>query len=96
MAYKAHVWLTRRPGERRIDLGTIEVDPKPEWEAQVSFEYEGKPTQGLIDQIDPHDWETRPGIVPRIHVCLSEDKPSPGERPAKARLSLRQTSRRKL
>ena len=27
MPYKAHVWLTRRPGEGRIDLGIIDVDP---------------------------------------------------------------------
>src|SRR5437667_6426643 len=30
VAYKAHVWLSHHPGERRVDLGTIEVTPKPE------------------------------------------------------------------
>jgi len=70
--YKAHVWLTRRPGERRVDPGTIEVNPKPEHNVQIGFEYEGKPRRGLIDQIDPYDWEKRPGTIPRIHVRLSE------------------------
>ena len=71
VAYKAHVWLTHHAGERRVDLGTIEVTSKPEHDVQVSFEYEGKPRRGLIDQIDPYDWEKRPGIIPRIHVRLS-------------------------
>ncbi len=72
VAYKAHVWLTHHPGERRVDLGTIEVTPKPEHDVEVSFQYEGKPRRGLIDQIDPYDWEKRHGIIPRIHVRLSE------------------------
>ena len=72
MAYEARVWLTRRPGEGRIDLGIVEVEPKPERDVHVSFEYEGKRQRGLVDQIDPYDWEKRPGIVPRIHVRLSE------------------------
>jgi len=74
MAYEAHVWLTRRPGEGRVDLGIVEVEPKPERDAHVSFEYEGKPRRGLVDQIDPYDWEKRTGIVPRIHVRLTEDE----------------------
>ena len=72
MVYKAHVWLTRRPGEGRIDLGIIDVDPKPALHSPVSFEYAGKPKWGLIDQIDPYDWEKRPGTTPRIHVTLNE------------------------
>jgi len=72
MVYNAHVWLTRRPGEGRIDLGIIDVDPKPALHGSVSFEYAGKPKRGLIDQIDPYDWEKRSGTTPRIHVTLSE------------------------
>lgn len=72
MGHKAHVWLTRRPGERRIDLGTIEVEPKPEIDTRVSFEFEGKTEHGLVDQIDPYDWEKRSGIIPRIHVRIGE------------------------
>jgi hypothetical protein len=68
MAYKAHVWLTRR----RIDLGIIDADPKPERHRHVSFEYGGRRERGLVDQIDPYDWEKRPGTTPRIHVTLSE------------------------
>src|SRR5579862_4614466 len=70
MAYKARVWLTARPGEGRIDLGVVEVEPRPVHEERVRFEYEGKPQWGLVDQLDPYDWEKRPGIVPRIHVTL--------------------------
>jgi hypothetical protein len=72
MSHKAHVWLSRRPGERRIDLGTIEVEPKPEIDIHVSFEFEGKTVGGLVDQIDPYDWEKRSGIIPRIHVRIGE------------------------
>jgi len=74
MAHEARVWLTRRPGEGRIDLGVIEVHPTPEKDIHVSFAYEGRLRRGLVDQIDPHDWQKRPGIVPRIHVQLSEDE----------------------
>ena len=56
MAYKAHVWLTRRAGERRIDLGIVEVDVKPERDTHVRFEHEGKSERGLVDQIHPYDW----------------------------------------
>jgi len=72
MPYKAYVWLTYRPGEGRVDLGIIEVDPKPERDKHVNFEYAGKPKRGLVDQIDPYDWEMRSGTTPRIHVTLSE------------------------
>ena len=48
MAYEAQVWLTRCPGEGRIDLGIVEVEPKPERDAHVSFEYEGKPQPAVI------------------------------------------------
>ena len=72
MPYKAHVWLTSCPGEGRIDLGMVDVDPKPERHGIVSLEYAGKPKRGLVDQIDPYDWEKRPGTTPRIHVTLSE------------------------
>jgi len=70
MAYKARVWLTAQPGEGRVDLGVVEVDPKPVHEERVRLEYEGRPRWGLVDQLDPYDWEKRPGIVPRIHVTL--------------------------
>jgi hypothetical protein len=72
MPYKAHVWLTSRTGEGRIDLGIIDVDPKPALHRRVSFKYAGKPKEGVVDQIYPHDWEKRPGTTPRIHVALSE------------------------
>jgi len=72
MGYKARVWLTRRPGEGRIDLGIIDVNPKPERSGLVNFKYAGKPKLGLVDQIDPYDWEKQPGTTPRIHLTLSE------------------------
>ena len=72
MPYKAHVWFTPRTGEGRIDLGIIEVDPKPVVHGHVSFKYAGKPKQGIVDQIYPFDWEKRGGTTPRIHVTLSE------------------------
>jgi hypothetical protein len=74
MPYKAHVWLTPRTGEGRIDLGIIDVDPKPALHLRVSFKYAGKLKEGVVDQISPHEWEKRRGIIPRIHVTLSADE----------------------
>jgi hypothetical protein len=74
MAYKAHVWLTSRTGEGRIDLGIIDVDPKPALHGHVSFKYAGKLKGGVVDQIYPYEWEKRPGTTPRIHVTLSADE----------------------
>ncbi len=74
MSYKAHVWLTPRTREGRIDLGIIDVDPKPALHLRVSFEYAGKLKEGVVDQISPHAWEKRRGIIPRIHVTLSVDE----------------------
>ena len=61
-------------GRPRPKLHLFEVEPKPERDVHVTFEYEGKPQRGLIDQIDPYDWEKRPGTPPRIHVTLSADE----------------------
>jgi hypothetical protein len=72
MPYKAHVWLTPRTREGRIDLGIIDVDPKPALHLRVSFKYAGKLKEGVVDQTYPHEWEKRPGTIPRIHVTLSE------------------------
>jgi len=74
MPYKAHFWLTPRTGEGRIDLGIIDVDPKPALHLRVSFKYAGKLKEGVVDQISPHEWEKRRGIIPRIHVTLSADE----------------------
>ena len=38
----------------------------------IGFKYAGKLKRGLVDQIDPYDWDKRPGAIPRIHVLLSE------------------------
>jgi hypothetical protein len=63
---------TSGTGEGRIDLGIIDVDPKPALHLRVSFKYAGKLKEGVVDQISPHAWEKRRGIIPRIHVTLSE------------------------
>jgi hypothetical protein len=64
--------LTRRPGEGRIDLGIIDVDPKPERYSHISFECTGTWKRGLVDQIDPYDSEERPGTTPRIRLAFNE------------------------
>jgi hypothetical protein len=48
------------------------ADPKPERRGRFRFEYAGNPKRGLVNQIDPYDWEKRPGTTSRIHVTLSE------------------------
>ena len=73
MTYKVHVWLRPRTREGRIiDLGMIDVDPKPALRGHVSFKYAGELKMAVVDHIYPHDWETRPGTTPRIHVTPSE------------------------
>jgi hypothetical protein len=49
----------------------IDVDPKPALHLRVSFKYAGKLKEGVVDQISPHAWEKRRGIISRIHVTLS-------------------------
>ena len=71
VAYRAHVWLTHHPGERRVDLGTIEVTPKPEHELEVSFEY-GVNRGGVLSiRSTPTIGRRGPGSS-QIHVRLSE------------------------
>jgi len=54
------------------DLGATSVSPKPVRAELVHFHYKGRPSVGMVALIDPHNWERRPSIIPRIHVRMAE------------------------
>jgi hypothetical protein len=73
MGYKVHVYMKQPPSHVAIDVGEAELSLRPALLEQVSFEHQGKVETGLIERIDPPDWEKQ-GVVPDVYVVLS-----PGE-----------------
>ena len=70
MGYKVHVYMKRPPSHVAIDVGEAELSVRPTLVQQVSFEHEGKVETGLIERIDPSDWENL-GVVPKVYVVLN-------------------------
>jgi hypothetical protein len=70
MSYKVHIYVKRPPSPSAVDLGEMEITERPVLIQQVSFEHEGNKEIGVIEQIDPGDWETR-GVVPKIYIVLN-------------------------
>ncbi len=69
MAFEARV-LIKRPGhEIPMDIGVKEVEPRPIRFGKTTFTHDGKAQVGRIENIEPHDWEGRPGTVPWILVA---------------------------
>ena len=68
------------------DLGKISVSPKLARSEMVCFLYKGRPSVGMVALIDPYNWEKRPGIIPRVHVHMSEDEQPPKKSPAGTRM----------
>jgi hypothetical protein len=66
-------YMRQPPNRVAIDVGEAELGLLPGILQQVSFEHQGKVETGLIEEIDPPDWEKR-GKVPDVYVVLS-----PGE-----------------
>jgi hypothetical protein len=73
MGYKVHVYMKQPPSPVAIDVGEVELGVRPTLVQQVRFEHQGKIETGLIERIDPPDWENR-SVVPNVYVVLS-----PGE-----------------
>jgi len=74
MTYTMRVFVTASRGGPMEDLGTIAVSPKPVRSEMVHFQYNGRPSTGMVALIDPHNWERRPSVVPRIHVRMTSDE----------------------
>ncbi len=70
MGYKVHVYMNQPPSHVAIDVGEAELSLRPTLVQQVSFEHQGKVETGLIERIDPPDWENR-GVVPNVYVVLN-------------------------
>ncbi len=73
MGYKVHVYMRQPPSHVPIDVGEAELSLRPALLQQVSFQHQGKVEVGLVEQIDPPNWEKR-GKVPDVYVVLN-----PGE-----------------
>ena len=73
MGYKVHVYMRQPPSQVPIDVGEAELSLRPALLQQVSFQHQGKVEVGLVEQIDPPNWEKR-GKVPDVYVVLN-----PGE-----------------
>ena len=69
MGYKVHIYMRQPPNPMPIDVGEAELSVPPAVLQQVSFQHQGKVEVGLVEQIDPPDWETR-AKVPDIYVVL--------------------------
>jgi hypothetical protein len=72
MIWEAHVHLQKfpnHPGPLR-DLGILQLDGDALEYSQVRFSLDGNTEQGLIEQIAPIDWQTRPGTIPIVHISL--------------------------
>ncbi len=65
MGYKVHVYMQQPPSRVAVDVGEAELRLRPALIQQVSFEHQGKAETGLIEEIDPPDWESR-GVVPNV------------------------------
>jgi hypothetical protein len=68
MSFTARV-LLRLPGrDMPVDLGVIDVDPRPIRFGRTAFAYQNRLLAGRVERIDPSDWDSRPGTIPWILV----------------------------
>jgi hypothetical protein len=74
MNFIVHVFVREGRGTSLEDLGVISVTPKPVRTAEVQFEYRGRPAVGTVTLIDPNNWEKRLGVIPQVHVRLSDHR----------------------
>jgi hypothetical protein len=67
MAFKALVYLQRPGATSAAYIGQKQLLVRPEKNAHIVFEHEGRMETGRIDMFAPDDWEAR-GISPTINV----------------------------
>jgi uncharacterized protein (DUF697 family) len=76
MAWSAHVYLERPPAPELDDIGTVLLSGPATRFSRVQLAIDGKAEFGLIEQIDPTDWEHQPdGLIPKVRISLA----SPGD-----------------
>jgi hypothetical protein len=66
-----HVYARAKPGAQLEDLGILFVTPKPKRAKLVHIRYRGKQLTAVVTSIVPQNWESRPIIVPAIHVEIA-------------------------
>jgi len=71
MTQKARVFLRGGADKTGTDIGEKEVSPSPELRRTLRFMHKGKIVSGIVEQIVPADWSSRPGAPPTIYVVLS-------------------------
>ena len=70
MSFKALVYLQRAGASSAAYIGQKELLERPERNAHIVFEHQGRMETGRIDMLAPDDWEAR-GISPTINVIQS-------------------------
>jgi len=71
MIWEAHVYLQRQPSSRLDYVGPLDLDGAAATHNHVKFAVDGKTELGLIELIDPPDWQDR-GVIPKVHISLSQ------------------------
>jgi hypothetical protein len=72
MIWKAHVHLEVSPNTRGPlrDIGIVDVDGDAQEGSRVTFSFDEQTEVGLIERLDPRDWQVRPGTIPTVHIPL--------------------------
>jgi hypothetical protein len=70
MTFTARVLMQRLGRDMPIDIGVIEVEPRPARFGRTTFRYKAEPVVGRVEQIAPPDWDNRPGTVPWILMIV--------------------------
>jgi hypothetical protein len=71
MTFTAIVLMQRLGRDMPIDLGVIEVEPRPIGFGRTTFLHQAQLVVGRVERIEPPDWDDRPGTVPWILVTQS-------------------------
>ena len=72
MTCRAKVYLQQPADTLAISIGTRAITPGVSPGGRVRFEHRGRTIDGLVRDIDPHDWERR-GVTPAIVVKMTRD-----------------------
>ena len=72
MIWKAHVHLELSPSSRALlrDIGIVELDGNAQEGSHATFSFDEQTEVGLIERLDPRDWQVRPGTIPTVHIPL--------------------------
>jgi hypothetical protein len=72
MIWKAHVHVELSPNSRGVlrDIGILELEGNAQEGSHAKFSFDQQTEVGLIEHIDPKDWQSKPGTIPTVHISL--------------------------